>query len=97
MTKTFDMIAFFNVTEDCLWSSWSEWSECSKTCSGGERIASRTILQNSFYKGKDCEGKAKRVEVCNKEPCPGTVLLITLLKDFNIIFTISSKNKKNKI
>lgn len=41
---------------DCVFSDWSAWSTCDKECGGGQRIRTRTILENLVNGGKACEG-----------------------------------------
>ena len=58
---------------DCIWSEFGNWSECSKTCGGGERFSTRTIIQQTVQEGKECKGEEKQVESCNEDPCPGKI------------------------
>ena len=67
---------------DCRWSPFSEWSECSKTCGGGVRRSTRKVLQIASDGGRDCLGDYEKIEGCNKEPCPGTILQVIKSKIF---------------
>ena len=58
---------------DCKWSSYGDWSECSATCGGGKRSSSRAVLQQALDGGEDCVGKVNRIDICNIDPCPGTL------------------------
>ena len=64
-------IHFLNVLVNCEWSDFGEWSECSKSCGGGEKTSSRSVVKPALYGGKECEGKEIQIESCNDQPCPG--------------------------
>lgn len=52
-----------------LYSVWSEWSECSKTCAGGTRTRSRTLVRAPRTGGGFND---REMEACNELPCSGT-------------------------
>ena len=68
----------------CDWSEWNEWSQCSKTCGRGHRTSKREIIEEYLDYGwpewdrlrdrNHCEGKDTRLQICNKDPCPGIVV-----------------------
>ena len=52
---------------------WSEWEngECSATCGGGTMTITRYCNNPApEYGGKDCEGEAEELALCNEDPCP---------------------------
>lgn len=55
---------------DCQWSHWTTWRECSKTCGGGitDRYRNQSILAENG--GVACEGSARDVKHCSRDPCP---------------------------
>ncbi|CAK9013154.1 unnamed protein product [Durusdinium trenchii] len=55
---------------DCKFDEWSEWSECSKSCSTGNRTASRALITSPQWGGQPCDGGVLRTEYCNEQPCP---------------------------
>ena len=70
---------FISVNGD--WSSWSSWSSCSRSCNGGEKKRQRTCTNPSpVGLGTPCIGNSDQVSVCNRHPCPGSCLGLTLLK-----------------
>jgi hypothetical protein len=65
----------FKVSEavvECRLSLWSEWSGCDRTCGGGRRQRSRSILKHATEGGKSC-GEFQKMEsskqLCNVEEC----------------------------
>ena len=62
---------------NCEWSEYGEWSDCSKTCGGGEKSSTRTILQEPINGGNECEGEDTKIEPCNENSCPGILNHIT--------------------
>ena len=77
-----DMNHFNNVqSEPCLdnfycpvdgnWGPWFGWSPCSKSCDGGTRRRERRCnYPPPTHGGKDCPGRAERVQTCNEDECP---------------------------
>jgi len=55
---------------DCKFSEWTEWSCCDKTCGGGQKQATRSVLVQPQWGGAPCEGSLERGDVCNNMPCP---------------------------
>jgi hypothetical protein len=53
---------------DCIVSDWSKWSKCSKTCGGGIKKKSRTILYPPKYGGNPCP-TLKAQMTCNTQEC----------------------------
>ena len=45
------------------------------TCGGGQKIATRMMINPALYGGKSCEGDGFITEKCNEQPCPGKILL----------------------
>ena len=58
---------------NCEWSDW-QVGECSVTCGGGTRTntRSKTVEEKN---GGSCIGEPKPTEDCNKQNCPGTIVL----------------------
>uniref|UniRef100_A0A8C4PWQ4 Thrombospondin 1 n=1 Tax=Eptatretus burgeri TaxID=7764 RepID=A0A8C4PWQ4_EPTBU len=56
---------------DGLWGPWAPWDACPVTCGGGvhhrERLCNNPAAQ---YGGKDCIGKRRESQMCNKQQCP---------------------------
>ena len=57
-----------NAPVDCQWSAWS-WGSCSKSCSGGTQMGSRTISQQALNGGKECTGDSTITQDCNTHSC----------------------------
>lgn len=55
---------------DCLVSNWSAWSTCTRTCGGGTRSRTRTIVRQPANGGMACPELIER-EVCNSQECTG--------------------------
>eukprot|EP00930_Biecheleria_cincta_P054939 TRINITY_DN41312_c0_g1_i1.p1 TRINITY_DN41312_c0_g1~~TRINITY_DN41312_c0_g1_i1.p1 ORF type:complete len:1369 (-),score=168.96 TRINITY_DN41312_c0_g1_i1:58-3600(-) len=55
---------------DCKFSEWTEWSCCDKTCGGGQKQATRSVVVQPQWGGAQCEGSLERADVCNSMPCP---------------------------
>ena len=53
----------------CTWDQFSEWTTCSTTCGDGKRERTRQKKISASNGDKNCEGKAKETETCNKGPC----------------------------
>lgn len=56
--------------KDCKLSEWTEWSCCDKTCGGGQRMATRSVLALPEWGAAACDGGLERAEVCNNFECP---------------------------
>ena len=55
------------------WSQWSSWTNCSKSCSNGIRMRSRTCINPPpSHGGSNCSGSRNETEACNEHDCPGT-------------------------
>ena len=54
---------------DCEWGKYGDWSSCSKTCGGGDKSRSRSILNQASNGGKDCEGEVTETTTCNNHAC----------------------------
>ena len=63
---------------DCQWSDWSS-TDCSKTCGGGVRTLTRTVLSNATGSGLSCSGPDYQQVHCNEDLCPRYITLIVLL------------------
>ncbi|CAE7923300.1 HMCN1 [Symbiodinium necroappetens] len=55
---------------DCKFEQWTDWSDCSKSCSTGNRTASRTLITPPQWGGQPCDGGIFKTEYCNEQPCP---------------------------
>uniref|UniRef100_A0A8C3YS46 Hemicentin-1 n=1 Tax=Catagonus wagneri TaxID=51154 RepID=A0A8C3YS46_9CETA len=56
---------------DANWSEWSPWEECTRTCGRGNRTRTRTCNNPSAqHGGRQCEGNAVEIIMCNLRPCP---------------------------
>ena len=55
---------------DCIWKHWTSWGSCTKSCDGGMQRATRVILEQPQYGGKDCIGGATKEQSCNTKSCP---------------------------
>ena len=64
---------------DCEWSPYGNWSECSKSCGGGIKLSTRTIIQFAQYGGKSCDGESSKNETCNEQICPGIIYVISII------------------
>ncbi len=53
---------------DCKVSDYADWSPCSKTCGGGNRTRTRTIITGAAYGGHECP-PLEETEPCNADPC----------------------------
>eukprot|EP00795_Rhopilema_esculentum_P010253 gene10253-18947_t len=57
------------------WSSWGEFKQCSRPCGGGIAYRERTCHNPVALRGgKYCEGDSKEYTICNKKPCPDSVM-----------------------
>lgn len=55
---------------DCIWNQWALWGSCTKSCDGGIQRATRVILEQHQYGGKDCIGGTTKEQSCNTNSCP---------------------------
>jgi len=53
---------------DCKVSDWGSWSTCSKTCGGGIRTHTRTVINKPCDGGASCPPLSES-EPCNTQPC----------------------------
>jgi hypothetical protein len=53
---------------DCIMSSWSSWSSCSKSCEGGTRKRTRSVIQPQEHIGAKCPKKVN-MGSCNPGIC----------------------------
>lgn len=54
---------------NCVVSSWGRWGSCTKSCGGGRRTRSRSVVVAAVYGGKACPGRVSSGS-CNGHPCP---------------------------
>jgi len=54
---------------DCVLSEWGYWTECSKSCGGGEKSHTRTILTPAKNGGEGCVGTVAESAACNEQAC----------------------------
>eukprot|EP00931_Biecheleriopsis_adriatica_P047950 TRINITY_DN27682_c0_g2_i1.p1 TRINITY_DN27682_c0_g2~~TRINITY_DN27682_c0_g2_i1.p1 ORF type:complete len:1370 (-),score=205.40 TRINITY_DN27682_c0_g2_i1:43-4152(-) len=56
---------------DCSYEDWTDWTDCTRSCAGGSRMATRSLITAAEWGGKECDklGPSK-VETCNDQPCP---------------------------
>lgn len=54
---------------DCVLSPWGDWSECTRSCGGGERLRTRSVLSAASGGGAAC-GHTTEVQECNTQGCP---------------------------
>ena len=58
---------------DCKLGLWSEES-CTATCGTSvTKRLTRKIVQQPLYRGKPCQDKTEKTEICNVSPCPGDI------------------------
>ena len=55
---------------------WDSGSACTKTCGGGTTARKRICNQNWHPEFDDCIGTNIKTDVCNVDPCIGTIMLI---------------------
>ena len=67
---------FFITTVNGNWGNWGAYGGCSNKCGGGVKERFRACDNPApKHGGKDCEGFAKQVSVCNTQPCPSKTML----------------------
>jgi hypothetical protein len=54
---------------DCALSKWSIWTSCTKTCNGGVKTKTRSVVVATAFGGKACS-TGKEVQKCNTFKCP---------------------------
>ena len=54
---------------NCTWGAWSSWGSCSKTCSGGSQMRTRSVSEQARHGGA-CPGPSSDLRGCNPELCP---------------------------
>eukprot|EP00397_Hematodinium_sp_SG-2012_P006578 GEMP01006612.1.p1 GENE.GEMP01006612.1~~GEMP01006612.1.p1 ORF type:complete len:1075 (+),score=211.21 GEMP01006612.1:97-3225(+) len=54
---------------DCKLSQWEHWQPCTKTCGGGIRSRSRTVIRPPANGGSPCKDYLEEVEGCAAEEC----------------------------
>ena len=65
------------------WSEYGEWSNCSAACGEGTQTRSRTCTNPApAHGGEECEGDTDQTETCYLNPCPGWLLMDSLLLIF---------------
>ena len=65
---------------DCVWGEYGEWSTCSTTCGGGTRTRTRSEGIPASNGGSPCTGPATQTGPCNRDACPGSKILKSILK-----------------
>uniref|UniRef100_A0AAY4BV54 Thrombospondin-1 n=1 Tax=Denticeps clupeoides TaxID=299321 RepID=A0AAY4BV54_9TELE len=70
------------------WGPWSPWNACPVTCGGGVQMRNRLCNDPApKHGGKECVGKAKDTQLCNKQDCPiGKPFFICLFEHANCIY-----------
>ncbi len=59
------------------WGAWTDWGACSLSCGGGVTLRQRKCNNpEPAYGGRPCVGQDSQLDYCNKEHCPGKVLII---------------------
>ena len=64
---------------DCLWSDWSEEAACTKSCGGGTKMMTRSVMRNSSGNGLPCTGETIRLDDCNDFICPDILAALIVL------------------
>lgn len=57
---------------DCgaSWTAWSEWNECSKTCSSGNEVRTRSCQHSlTGLSSNSCTGSPQETRICTRQPC----------------------------
>ena len=58
------------ISVDCKWGIWTSWAPCTMSCGGGIQRATRVILVQPQYGGRDCVGGMTKEQSCNTNRCP---------------------------
>lgn len=53
----------------CQTTNWTLFSQCSKSCGGGLKTRTRSIISDAQNGGTPC-GDLKESKICNSRPCP---------------------------
>ena len=61
-----------------MWGEWGDFTSCSKTCGGGEKFRYRTISQQAYNGGNNCEGNSVDIQLCNVDDCTGELQICFL-------------------
>uniref|UniRef100_A0A7M5X7H7 Uncharacterized protein n=1 Tax=Clytia hemisphaerica TaxID=252671 RepID=A0A7M5X7H7_9CNID len=63
------------------WSEWEAWSSCSVTCGEGSQTRQR-VCDNPTpaHGGNNCKGDNEEIQICNENPCQGTITTVTSQK-----------------
>ena len=73
---------------DCVWSAWSPATSCTKTCGGGKKLQTRTIIKHEQNGGDECVNWRKhnvKETDCNTDECPpGKSLFILFVFVVNV-------------
>uniref|UniRef100_A0AAY4BU61 Thrombospondin 1a n=1 Tax=Denticeps clupeoides TaxID=299321 RepID=A0AAY4BU61_9TELE len=71
------------------WGPWSPWNACPVTCGGGVQMRNRLCNDPApKHGGKECVGKAKDTQLCNKQDCPiGKPFFICLFEFIEVVCT----------
>jgi len=59
---------------DCVMSLFTPWGACTKSCGGGQRTKTRSVLVPPAHQGAVCPGTSE-TEACNVSPCPVDCIL----------------------
>jgi hypothetical protein len=68
---------------DCVLSEWDYWTDCDKSCGGGQRFRTRTVVTQLANGGKPCQdydnlghpipAALKETESCNTDACQAQI------------------------
>merc|ERR1719247_2578024 len=59
----------YKCTQDCIVSAFTEYTTCTKSCGGGSRSRSRSVLHAAAWGGQACPLLVE-VETCKTDECP---------------------------
>merc|ERR1711871_1102031 len=54
---------------DCKVSEWSLWTACNRSCGGGSKTKTRTMIRSAQFEGAACPA-LQEMKPCNQEHCP---------------------------
>jgi hypothetical protein len=63
---------------DCVYSPWAAYGKCSRSCNGGKKIKSRSVISEPKFGGKSCSSTRSATK-CNTFRCPTDCLASTWL------------------